>query len=157
GAGARRQLLADEGLAGGRLDGHLLGGRVAHGLLLEDHLGAAQEQLVAVAEQPLADALVGEEGPVQATEVPVEELARRLLDDLGVLLRNDAIEDLDGVVGVAPDAGDGTELVLSPPLGALDDDLGHALLEGFGVYHGPLGLTPYQSTRAASVSARGAS
>ena len=79
-----------------------------------------------VVQDVLADALAAQERAVQAAEIAEQEAPVGLADDLGVLLGDDAVEDLERVVGVAPDRVDGPELELASLIVACDDDLGHA-------------------------------
>src|SRR5579862_9474336 len=72
--------------------------------------GGAERDLVSVAQKLFAaNPLAVDVGPVQAPEVAEDELAFPLLED-AVLLRDDLVEELDGVVGVAPQAVDRAEL-----------------------------------------------
>ena len=71
-------------------------------------------------------ALAAQERAVEAAEVAEQEAPVRLADDLRVLLGDDAVEDLDRVVGVAADGVDRAELELAPLVVSADDDLGHA-------------------------------
>ena len=59
------------------------------------------------------DALAAQERPVQAAEIAEKIAAVGLAHDLGVLLRDDAVENLERVVGMTPDRVDGPELELA--------------------------------------------
>ena len=61
----------------------------------------------------LADALAAQERAVQAAEIAEQVAAVGLAHDLGVLLGDDAVEDLERVVGMTPDRVDGAELELA--------------------------------------------
>ncbi len=100
--------------------------RVLRRLLLEGQRGRAEGDLVAVAQDVLVHALAAQERPVQAAEVTKQKAPVGLADDLRVLLGDDAIEDLQRVVGVPADGVDGPELVLAPLVVSGDDDFGHA-------------------------------
>ena len=88
--------------------------------------GRAERDLVAVDQDVLVHALAAQERAVQAAEVAEQEPPVGLADDLRVLLGDDAVEDLQRVVGVPADGVDGTELVLAPLVVAGDDNLGHS-------------------------------
>ena len=64
-------------------------------------------------QEVLADALAAQERAVQAAEIAEQVAAVGLAQDLGVLLRDDAVEDLERVVGMAPDRVEGAELELA--------------------------------------------
>src|SRR5262249_31207107 len=85
-----------------------------------------QRDLVAVDEDLLVHALAADVGAVQRSQVAEEELVLRRTLDLRMLLGDDAVEDLDGVVGVAPDGVEGGELELLPIVAGDEDELGHA-------------------------------
>ena len=91
------------------------------GLFLENELRPTEYDLIAFDEDALTDALVFEERAVQTAEVAVEEMPIRLADDLRMSLGNDAVEDLDDVVGMAPDGGHRAQLVLAPRAASLND------------------------------------
>ena len=76
--------------------------------------------------QALKDGILAMNIYASPTEIRLDE--RQLADDLGVLLGDDPVQDLDHVVRVAADGGDGRQLVLLPAVARLDDDLGHAPL-----------------------------
>ena len=68
--------------------------------------GRAEHDLVAVAQDVLAHPLAAQERAVQAAEIAEQEAPVGLADDLRVLLGDDAVEDLQRVVGVAADGVD---------------------------------------------------
>ncbi len=112
----------------GLLDADPLGGLGGlAGLFLENELGTSKHDLVAFGEDVFAHALVFEKGAVQAAEVAVEEVTVRLADDLCMFLGNDAVEDLDNVVRMAPDGGHRAQLVFTSCVACLNDQLCHAL------------------------------
>ena len=127
--GGGLQALADQGLVGGGLDADPFEHGLRGALVVEDQLGAAQGQLVALAEQVLADPLAAEEGAVEAAEIAVEEGAAGLADDLGMFLRHDPVEDLHHVVGVTADGRHGAELDLPPTIAPEHHELGHPPLQ----------------------------
>ena len=96
--------------------------------MLDEHeVRRAEHDLVAVLEHVLGDALA-------ATYVPFSEPRSRSrkrpsppAEDLRVLLGDDAIEDLDRVVGMAADRVEGGELELLPLLAGGEDQLRHAV------------------------------
>ncbi len=64
----------------------------------------SERDLVAVLEVRLsADALAVDVGPVETAEVAQDEATFALFQD-AMLLRDDLVEELNGVVGVAPEA-----------------------------------------------------
>ncbi len=127
--GAGFDFLLDEGAVVLRwlLDADVLGRLLGlRGNLDEDEHGSTQRDFVSVYERMIADTLILHEGSIQAAEVAVQKSAVRLADDLRVLLGDDAIENLNDVVRVSADGGDGAELELAAVLAALNDNLRHA-------------------------------
>ena len=125
--GGALDLLADEGLGGRGRDGHLLEQRVA-AQTVSWKVRVVEPSMISSPslQHVLAHALAAQERAVQAAEVAEQETAVRLPHDLRVLLGDDAVQDLQRVVGVPPDRVDGAELVLAALVAAGDDDLGHA-------------------------------
>ena len=119
------------------------------GLFLEDELRPAQHDFVAFGEDAFIDALILEERAVQTAEVAVEEVAVGLADDLRMFLGNDAVEDLDDVVGMATNGGHRAQLVFAPRVACLNDQLCHAV-----PWKRPI-VSRHHSIRAESVTARG--
>ena len=91
----------------------------------------------------LTDALAAQERSVQAAEITEKIVAVGLAHDLGVLLRDDAVEDLKRVVGMTPDRVHSPELELASLLiRACDDNLGHsAVTPGTGIIPGTVRLS----------------
>ena len=97
--------------------------------LVDEHdAGRAHRELVAVGEEVVGDALAAHERAVERAQVAQQEAAVGGALDLRVLLRDDPIEDLDRVVGMAADRVEGGELELLPLLPGDDDQLGHRTL-----------------------------
>ncbi len=95
------------------------------GGVVEEDAGVAEGDLVAVVQRLLAlDALVVDVGAVERAEVAQHPLRAAQLDE-AVLLRDDAVEELDGVVGMTPEGVEGLEIALHLPVGTRDDQPGH--------------------------------
>ena len=77
----------------------------------------------------IGHALAAHERAVQRPQIAQQVAAIRRPLDLGVLLRDDPIQDLDRVVGVAPDRVERSELELLPLFPGDDDQLGHRGLD----------------------------
>ena len=124
-AGVGLDAAADVALGQAGRDRHALERVVGLRLVDEHDARRAHRELVAVAEVVVADPLAAHERAVQRAQVAqqVAPVGRAL--DLRVLLRDDAIEDLDRVVGMPADRVEGGELELLPLLPGDDDQLGH--------------------------------
>ena len=122
----RLDLLANQRVAGRRRDRHLLQHRFLRRFFLKCQAGRTEHDLVVFLQDVLVHALAAQERSVQAAEIAEQVAPVGLAHDLGVLLGDDAVENLERVVGMAPDRIDGPELELASLIVACDDDLGHA-------------------------------
>ena len=94
--------------------------------LVDEHdAGRAHRELVAVGQVVVGDALAAHERAVERAQVAQQVPAVGGALDLRVLLRDDPIEDLDRVVGMAADRVERGELELLPLFPGDDDQLGH--------------------------------
>src|SRR6185312_1272627 len=96
------------------------------GVLDEHEVRRAEHQLVAVLEHDLADARAAYISAVQRAEIAQQEAAVTAAKNLRVLLRDDAVENLDRIVGMAADGVDRRELELLSLLARRQDQLRHA-------------------------------
>src|SRR6185369_5127094 len=95
-------------------------------LFLKRQAGRTQHDLVVFLQNVLVYALAAQERSVQAPEITEEIAAVGLPHDLRMLLGDDAVEDLERVVRMAPDGVHGAELELASLIVACNDDLRHA-------------------------------
>ncbi len=123
---------------------------LALGLVDEDDARRAHRELVAVVQVVVPDALAAQERPVQRLEIAQHEAAVGGPLDLRVLLRDDPIEDLDRVVGMAADRVERSELELLSLIPGNDDQLGHAVCwaPGWRAKVKANGMSPYLPSRS---------
>src|SRR5262249_6593098 len=89
----------------------------------------SEGDLVAVAKHLLtANALAIDVRAVEAAQIPQDELSVALLED-AVLLGDNLVQELDGVVRVAPQAVDRAKFDRLLPLGGREDQTCHLYLE----------------------------
>jgi hypothetical protein len=119
-------LVPDVAVGGGGRDGDALQGKVFRPLVDEQEARRSQRDLVGIGEDVLGDALAADVSAVQRTEVAEQETPVRHARDLRVLLGDDPVQHLDGVVRVAPDGVEGSELELLPVVAGDQDQFGHA-------------------------------
>src|SRR5262249_40509170 len=117
--------LPDVALGGARRDRDALQDLFGRGGFGVDEAGRSERDLLALEEHPLLGAVAPAGGPVEAAEIAEQKLPIGRAQDLRVLLRYDAIEDLDGVVGVASNRVDRPQLEFLPLFGGNEDELGH--------------------------------
>ena len=100
-------------------------GSATPGAVVEPSSRRAERDLVAMLEQHLAaHALAVDVRSVQAAEVAQDEAPFANLDD-AVLLRDDLVEELDGVVRVTPEAVDRAEIDRLLSFRGRQEQLGH--------------------------------
>jgi hypothetical protein len=112
-----------------RRDRHPLQHVVRLRLVDEHDPRRAHRELVAVVQVVVRDPLAPHERPVERPQVAQQEPPIRRALDLRVLLRDDPVEDLDGVVRVPADRVEGSELELLPFVPGDNDQLRHRRLE----------------------------
>ena len=119
------------------------------GLRLVDEHDArrAHRELVAIGQVMIADALAAQERAVERAQVAQQEPTIRGALNLRVLLRDDAIQDLDRVVGMTTDRIEGGELELLPLFPRNDDQLGHRELERIALIDGTEAPQPSKARR----------
>ena len=125
-AGVGLDAAADVALGQARRDRHAPERVVGLWLVGEYDTRRAHRELVAVGQVVIGDSLASHERPVERLEVAQQESAIRRPLDLGVLLRDDPVEDLDRVIRMTSDRVERGELELLPFLPGNDDQLCHA-------------------------------
>jgi hypothetical protein len=120
-SGKNRELAASVHLV--RRHRHLAGDLGGRPVLGEAVGRVAEGDLVAGLEHPLADLLAVDEGAVEAADVADDVASVRAESDPAVLLRHDAVEDLDRVVWMAPEGIKRGEDVLDRMISSEQDEL----------------------------------